>query len=135
MPINVGTVVAISNQTEYRPLENWIFSESQGIAADGLRLSVNDGELNTASGNARGRLPHIYHSDDFTIEIDGENAGQPRYTLYSNSGRQLHDGESFELPDNAGEYFLCVTLSWSNNDTGKYRAHSGFEYWFKIIID
>jgi len=135
LPLNVGTVIAISNKTEYKPLTNWIFSESQGLASDGMRLSINDGELNTVSGNVRGRLQHINHSDDFRIEIDGENAGQPRYTLYYNSGRQLNDGDMLILPDISGEYFLCVTLSWSNNDTGKYLAHSGFEYWFFIIIE
>jgi len=134
LPYSVGTVKAVSNQTEYRPLVNWIYALAGGIAADGAGMFFEDGELKDTLGNATGVLPYIPYSDDFRITIDGESAGKPSYTLYSNEGELLYDSDSFLPPDNVGEYFLLVTLTWSNNDTDKYLEYSGFQYWFSIII-
>ena len=134
LPYSVGNVKAISNQTEYRPLINWINGLSEGISADGEGMSIKDGELVASLGNATGELPNVVYSDDFRVVIDGESAGEPHYTLYNNGGELLHDGDSFMPPDTEGEYFLLVTLSWSNNDTGNYLAYAGYQYWFKIIF-
>jgi len=134
LPYRVGNVKAISNHTEYRPLTNWIYGLSEGISADGEGMSIIDGALVASLGNATGELPYVVYSDDFRVVIDGESAGEPRYTLYNNGGELLHDGDSFVPPDNEGEYFLLVSLSWSNNDTDNYLAYSGYQYWFKIIF-
>ena len=134
LPYSVGNVMAISNQTEYKPLVNWIYGLSERIAADGERLSIRDGELVDSLGNATGELPYVIYSDDLRILIDGVSAGEPHYMLYNNGGELLYESDGFLPPDNEGEYFLLVSLAWSNNDTDIYLAYSGYQYWFKIIM-
>jgi len=134
LPYSVGSVKAISNRTEYEPLVNWIYSLCEGIAADGAGLLVEGGELKDTLGNASGLLPYVQYSDDFRIVIDGESAGNPRYTLYNGEGELLYDSDSFFPPDSDGKYFLLVTLTWSNKDADKYLEYSGYQYWFYINL-
>jgi hypothetical protein len=128
-------VKIISNQTEYEPLVNWVYGLSEGIFADGEPLYLENGELKGLLGNTSGELPSVIYASDFTVEIDGEYAGKPSYTLYGSEDEELYSQrDSFLPPDNKGEYILCIRLPWSNNDTDKYLEYSGFEYFFKVII-
>jgi hypothetical protein len=40
----------------------------------------------------------------------------------------------FIPPDEDGDYFLNISVTWSNNDVDQYLEYTGYEYWFKIII-
>jgi len=134
LPYSVGTVKIISNQTEYEPLSNWVNGLSEGMFADGDGLIFKNGELIDPLGNSTGELPTVRYADDFKIAIDGESAGKPRYVLFDDKGEELYQSESFSRPDADGEYFLCITLKWSNNDVDEYLEYSGFQYFFKIIV-
>ena len=134
LPYSVGAVKIVSNQTEYEPLSNWVSGLEGGIFADGAGLIFENGELIDPLGNATGELPTVRYADDFRVVIDGESAGMPRYVLFDGQGAHLSESDAFSIPEDNGEYFLCIALSWSNNDTDEYLEYSGYQYFFKIVI-
>jgi hypothetical protein len=139
LPYEAGTVRIVSGGVEHEPYVNFVHSyqltEHGGLFGDGIRLYFNNGELFDTVRNTAVELPAVLYADDFEIVIEGDDASKHVYSVFLKDEQQLrHWSESFDLPAAEGEYYLCIELTWSNNDIDQYREYSGFEYWFKIII-
>ena len=120
-PYKVGTVRIISNGTEYTPMENWLYSVSDGICADGFALWPQD---------VADKLTAIPYADEFKIVIKGRDAMNVRYTLYDDKYERVYSSmEAFSLPAKQGEYILDVFVSWGHCFTNNC---AGGQHLFKI---
>ena len=122
-------VYAISNGTEYEPVETVLHS--------GGRM---DGQFFSASGHPFmieqifELLQEIQYGEDFQVVVFGDNAKSINYSLFNDSYDKVYENEEdFLLPDEAGVYILCADVHWIINQGD--RRNEGYQmsrYAFKI---
>lgn len=117
--VTVGEVKLVSAGVQYEPLENWIYSAKDGLAADGWRKQPED---------MANELETILISDDVQILIEGKTTSLQSYTLYDETYEVVYyRQDKFEPPDESGRYILCVEAAWGTED-----QYSGYQYFFMI---
>ena len=115
-------VTIVSGKVEHTPIEQWIYSLSDGVAADGTRKQPQE---------VKYELVEITVSGDFEIKVTGNVTGQPSYTLFYDDSFETvyYRNDRFERPNDIGRYILCIEVAFGND-----KEYEGYQYWFRIAV-
>lgn len=127
-----GRVELIHDKTVYKPYEHWIFSDIEGLAADGIRLSSFALDYDPDLAKGFSLLDGIPRSDDFSVlkkSAAGKNIDELYDCMIYDENLELitRDGSIKDLPVGFDVIYLIFEVVWRDKND-----QNGYQYIFKI---
>ena len=127
-----GRVELIYDNIVYKPYEHWIFSEKDGLAADGIRLSSFALDYDPDLAKGLSVLEQIKIRDGFAVlkkYAAGKNIDELYdCKIYNENLELIHpNGSIKDLPIGFDIMYIVFEVVWLDKS-----GQSGYEYIFKI---
>lgn len=131
----VGSIELTSLGKTYEPYTHWVYSQQDGIAADGINLSQLAREINPDLNAGLNALEAIPASDDIAIIKTWNDRSHRkdilRYRIYDENLALIENANDItKIIGNKGIYYVVASAQWGTNDD-----YSDYDYIFKINVE